>query len=290
MARIFTSGLIAAALLLVFASLGARAGQPPAPQKIVSLNLCSDIYLLMLAAPGTVRSVSFLAQDPSLSPVADKAKTLHANAGEVEELIAMHPDLVLAHEFTSPLKLGLFDKLGIETVKVSDPQSFADIRANLRRIAKALGRVDEGEEAVRRFDAVLAGTHWRESTPRARVIVYRPRGFAAGDGGLTKELLEHVGLANLSGAKDDLGAYMPLEEVLLADPDYIIVSADALQQRSLVRALLDHAAMRHFDKTHEGARIAIPSDMWSCGTPFIAGVVERLAALPRAPLEREARQ
>lgn len=273
---------------LAMAALLQLAPAEAAPQRIVSLNLCSDIYLLMLAKPGTVKAVTFLARDDSLSPVTQKAEGIPVHAGDVEELVRMKPDLVLAHAYSSPLKLAFFEKLGVPIVKTEDPQSFEDIRRNIRLVARAIGQEEKGEEAVRAFNASLEKSTRREVSKKPRVIIYRPRGLAAGeDEPLIKELLSHTGFQNAAGERGaGFGAYMPLEDVLLAAPDYLIVASDALENNSQVRALFDHEALRRYQEIKGTARIAIPSSVWTCGTPFISEAAERLAALRHV---REAR-
>ena len=44
-----------------------------AAARVASLNLCTDEYLLLLARPGEVVSVSYLSQDPLESPLWRKA-------------------------------------------------------------------------------------------------------------------------------------------------------------------------------------------------------------------------
>ena len=60
------SDLICAAAALLVAALPAVA----APRRVVSMNLCTDQVAMLLAAPGQLISVSDLAQDPRMSPMA----------------------------------------------------------------------------------------------------------------------------------------------------------------------------------------------------------------------------
>jgi iron complex transport system substrate-binding protein len=73
--------LQASLLLIALAAIIAppRAVAEPAPRRVVSINLCSDILALPLAAPGTVVSVFRLAVDPQDSPVAHLAQGLVLN-------------------------------------------------------------------------------------------------------------------------------------------------------------------------------------------------------------------
>ena len=78
--------------MAAFASLLAAS----AALRVASLNLCSDEYLLLLAHPGEVVSVSRLSQDPQESILAPLARRVAGNRGRIEDVIAArsgHPAL-----------------------------------------------------------------------------------------------------------------------------------------------------------------------------------------------------
>ena len=58
-------------LAVMLALAGPVAAQPP--QRVVSMNLCTDQLAMMLAGPGQLISVSHLGHDPAVSPMAAQA-------------------------------------------------------------------------------------------------------------------------------------------------------------------------------------------------------------------------
>ena len=62
---------------------------------VASLNLCTDEYLLLLARPHEIASVSFLSQDPLESPLWRTARRHPANRGSIEDVLARRPGVVL---------------------------------------------------------------------------------------------------------------------------------------------------------------------------------------------------
>ena len=58
-----------------------------AAASVASLNLCTDEYLLLLARPQEIASVSFLSQDPQESPLWRRARGYHSNRGSLEDVI-----------------------------------------------------------------------------------------------------------------------------------------------------------------------------------------------------------
>ena len=98
-------------LALVAGPLGAQTTD--APLRVVSMNLCTDQFALMLAAPEQLISVSYVSADPVTSPLADIASRYPLNHGSAEEIYLMRPDLVLAGPWTDPAALAMLRRLGV---------------------------------------------------------------------------------------------------------------------------------------------------------------------------------
>ena len=62
-----------------------------AAASVASLNLSTDEYLLLLARPQEIASVSFLSQDPQESPLWKQARRHHSNRGSLEDVLAQKP-------------------------------------------------------------------------------------------------------------------------------------------------------------------------------------------------------
>src|SRR6056300_563463 len=56
------------------------------PLRVVSMNLCTDQLAMMLADEGQLISVSDIATDPNMSPMAEAARAYPINHGQAEEI------------------------------------------------------------------------------------------------------------------------------------------------------------------------------------------------------------
>ena len=97
----------ALAVLLLASVVGASNA---APKRVVSLNLCADELVLRLAPPDTVKSVTWLARDPTLSNVSALAHEVPVNRGLAEDVVPLAPDLVIAGAYTTRTAVGLQKK------------------------------------------------------------------------------------------------------------------------------------------------------------------------------------
>ena len=64
---------------LAFAGSLALPAFAEAPGRVVSINLCTDQLAMMLAAPGQLVSVTYLAQDPRASVMTAEARAYPVN-------------------------------------------------------------------------------------------------------------------------------------------------------------------------------------------------------------------
>jgi iron complex transport system substrate-binding protein len=114
-------------------------GHASAPA-IVSLNPCSDAILAEVADPGQVLALSHYSRDPRSSSMdVGLARRFPATRGTVEEVLALHPDLVLGDTFLGPAARAAYDRLGIPVTQLPIAMTVADSRAQVRRIAALAG-------------------------------------------------------------------------------------------------------------------------------------------------------
>ena len=109
------------------------------PERVVSLNLCTDQLLLQLANRDRIASVTYLAGDPTISYFANRAIGLKKNHGLAEELLPLRPDLILAGAFNMRPTTSLMKRLGYRVVVFEMADSFDTLRQNIIKAGKVLG-------------------------------------------------------------------------------------------------------------------------------------------------------
>jgi len=269
---------VACLALVLLLAVDPASAEAAAPRRVVSINLCSDVLALELADPGTVRSVFRVTADPEDSPVADRARTIPLNNATAEEILAAKPDLVLAHRYSSPFTLALLARAHVPVVTVKDAASFADIRDNVREVAAALGRPERGEAWIARFDASLAASRRAAPAHPLRAVIYQDLGGAAAANTILGALLDHAGFENVVKASSgDSFVNLSIEDLIWKRPDFVAVGIYRAKEPSLAHALLAHPALAGYIRRHAHA-VDLPAKLWTCGTPFITEIADRLAA------------
>lgn len=241
-----------------------------APARVVSMNLCTDQIAMLLAAPGQLISVSDLASDPAMSPMADQARAYPPNYGRAEEIYLMRPDLVIAGEYASGSTVAMLKRLGLRVEVLPPAEDFAAIRDQINQIGSWLGRKAEAAALIADFDAGLTALAAKD--PRGRAALYYANGFTSGRKTLAGEIVAVAGYDNIAsdyGIETTTG--LPLELLVMAQPDRLITGAKWPGQ-SRSEAILDHPALA---RAAPGMAEVTDRD-WVCGTPFVLNAIEAL--------------
>lgn len=264
---------------LCCATIGTGVAAADKPMRIVTMSLCTDQLVLMLADPERIASVHWLTQDPNDSALWEQARKHPANHGLAEEILRLKPDLVIGGGYNSPFAVGSLRRLGVEVLIVQDANNFEGIRANIRLIAAVLKEEARGEALIDAFDRSLAQSRGALAVRNLRGLVYGSGGYSAGPPSLFDEVLTHLGIANLA-AGDSSGSWirMPLEDLVRAKPDVLFLGHYRPDSPSRAATVLAHPAIDRALKG--GRRLHIPTNLWNCGTPVVAeaaeAIIERL--------------
>ena len=253
---------------------GAVAAGPP--ERVVSINLCTDQLAMMLAAPGQLISISRISHDPNVSVMLEQALEYPINYGQGEEVFRLAPDLVLAGAFTSPYTVGLLRRLGVEVAQLPIVNTLDAIPENLREVGRLLGRQVEAEAVIAQFEADLATL--RADRDRAtRAALHYANNYTSGENSLAHEILTAAGFTNIAAeAGLSGGGTLAMERLIMLMPD-LVISGQPYPGASRSEEVLRHPAMEALHTRHAGHALADAE--WVCGTPAVLRAIARLAAL-----------
>lgn len=262
-------------LLAALISFGAAALSDP-PQRVVSINLCTDQLALGLVAPGQLVSVSRLAHDPNSSAMVDAARHLPSNGSGAEEVFLLRPDLVLAGTFTAADTVQMLRNLGVQVELFAPARSLDDVPKLMAQMGAALGRQDEAAAQIADFRAAMADI--QDATAlRPRAALYYVNSYTSGDRTLAGDILNAAGFDNVATeAGFERGGTLPLEHLVLLAPDVIIQGRDYPGQ-ARAEDNLDHPALRRLANTTLAG--SLTDRDWICGTPTVLNAVQTMRDL-----------
>lgn len=274
-------GGIASLAFATLAAFIAARGQAVAelPQRIVSLNMCTDQLLVDLVDRERIAAVSFLATDRTLSANAARLQGLKRVRGTAEEVLALKPDLVIAGEFTTGPTVDLLKRLGVNVLVVPLASDFEGMKDTLRTIARAAGVPERAEELIAEFDERLSEARSMVAA-RPSAIAYQVNSLASGSGTLLDAVLEAAGFHNIArDIKLGPAGRLPLEELVAAPPDLIVLANAPNDFKTVLADNLRHPAFSRL--LEKRPHVHLPMPLWMCATPRIADAVALLASMKR---------
>ncbi|MBU6395827.1 MAG: ABC transporter substrate-binding protein [Sphingomonadales bacterium] len=238
---------------------------------IVSLNPCADAILAEVTRPGQLLALSHYSADPRAASMdAAKAAQYPKTRGTLEEVLALHPDVVVDGTFVPPATAAAYQRLGLRLETLGIAGTVEESRAQIRALAALAGNLAKGEALIGRIDAALAAAAPADPA-RIPALVWEPGGIVPGDSTLIAELLRRTGFTNFAAARG-LGQadQLPLERVL-ADPPRVILAAGSDRA-------LKHPALAHLKAT---TRAPLDPRLLYCAGPTIIPAATRLAEVRR---------
>jgi iron complex transport system substrate-binding protein len=193
------------------------------PRRIVSLAPSNTEILFALGVEDRVVAVDEYSDYP---PAAAQKPTIGEYADpDLEQIVALDPDLVLATAVHAPAIVPRLEALGIPAA-VIEP---ADLDATLASIA-TIGRLAGVDAAATelvcalhaRVDAVAAAV---AGAPRPRVFFeLSPDLYTAGEGTFVDDLIARAGGENVVGGSLGPWPQLSAEAVIAADPEVILLA------------------------------------------------------------------
>lgn len=265
--------LVAAAL-----ALAAPAGAGPVPQRVVSINVCTDQLAMLIAGEGQLHSVSMLARDANSSAMPEEARAYAVNHAQAEEIFLMKPDLVLAGTYSSRATVGLLRTLGVQVEEFAPASSFDDIRRDILRAGDLLHRRQRAQVLVAELDAGLAALAAAPASGRS-IALYEANSYTTGAGTLANEIVRAAGLVNVAEEMGIVGSgRVPLEMLITARPDIVASSFRDYGRPALAQENFVHPAFAALEARSQTVAVPVPNMI--CGAPFTldaAFVLQRAA-------------
>jgi iron complex transport system substrate-binding protein len=225
--------------------------------------MCTDEYLLLLARPQEIASVSRLSRDPADSSLWRLGQQFPGNRGDLESALKSKPNLLITMGGGGKATTMIARKMGLKTLDLPYPATIADVANGMTLVARALG----DERRALSWKAHLARLQ-RARHPSRDAIFLGAGGNSVGAQSVEAEWMRLAGLRQraLPGGK------ATLEQLAIDPPAVLIRSTYRRSERSLGQTWLDHPLA----SPKRSRIVSIDGRPWTCAGPLMLGEVERL--------------
>ena len=196
--------------------------QTSVPQRIISLGPVITKTVYLLGAGDRLLADTTYCDDLPTAPKEKIGSLIQVN---VEKIISMKPDLVLASQFTKEKQIRVLKQFDIPVVQFKNPRTFEGICVNTRRLGELLGAADKAEAIIAQARAEVADIQ-KLIAPLPPKKVFIQIGIkplhTANEETFVNEFIRFSGGINIA-AHENSGVYSR-EKVVKENPDVILIS------------------------------------------------------------------
>lgn len=195
----------------------------PAPERIISLGQTITERIYLLGADRNLIADTVYCVQPEDAKQKEKVGTLlQAN---LEKIVALKPDLVIASNLARPKQLRKLKDLGIRVVQLSYPKNFSEMCRQFLELGELLGKEEKAKEIIDNTKKEVAAIRMKtRNLPKKRVFIQlgiKPLHAVTRESFLN-DYIEFAGGENIA-LNEGRGAYSR-EKVLRENPEVIIIS------------------------------------------------------------------
>ena len=218
--------------------------------------------------------------------VADIPVVNSGSETNLEEIVALAPQLVVMTKMAqTEEQVNALEAAGIR-VLITDAQTIADTYDCIALLGEVTGKAAEAEAVVSdmkaRFAAVAekaqstGKTVYFETTP----MEYGWGLYSAGKGNFMDEIGAICGLTNIFGTVDYAWPVVSEEDVINADPDYIVtIDSNGMGDADAAQVILAREGWQQLQAVQNGRVLIVGNDEFSRPGPRLADAAEALYRL-----------
>lgn len=197
------------------------------PSRIISLSPSNTEILFALQLEEKIVGVTEFCDYPPEAKTKQKVEGFQNP--NVETIVSLNPDLILADSLSGKERVEILEDYGIPVV-VLNPKSVRDVLEDIKLIGNITDRRDEAEQLTDFMEKKIqeAADKTRNcQRPKVFYLLEVQGGFwTAGSGAIIDELIYLAGGENIASTSNIKGwGIYNLEDIIKNDPDIIIISS-----------------------------------------------------------------
>jgi iron complex transport system substrate-binding protein len=197
--------------------------QQETPKRIVSLSPAITEALYVLGLEDAIVGVTIYCHKPPRAQTKEKIGTLMEP--DIEKIVSLKPDLVLAMTLTSPKEIQKLKNLGLKVVTFQIPQDFSLLCDFFLQLGRVVGKeIDSRRLIIKAKDNVSEITKKAASLPKQKILIQigsKPL-YVATNKYFINDYIKFAGGTNIF-QNAGLGS-VSMEEVIKRNPDIIIIA------------------------------------------------------------------
>ena len=264
---------------------GRSVSVPVEAKRIVSLTSAYEPILLEMVGPSRLGAVSFLSKTKGYGPNYELAKSVKVSlySYAVEKIVYLHPDLVIAPEYTSRDVLDGLEHMGIPVVIISSPKTVQETVALVERLGSVVGAEDKARDMTAKMQQDIEEVKALSADTKGQVVISMSsmEGFS-GTGSLFDDMTRVMGLVN---GPSYLG-YAPRtafteERIIEMNPDVILIPVYDKSEMAWQTLYRDNPGLQTVKAVQEHRVLPMDASNLYAGNQFIGESMKDILRIVR---------
>jgi iron complex transport system substrate-binding protein len=201
-----------------------------------------------------------------------------------EAIVELEPDLVLAAEINTPEQVQTLEDLGLTVFLLANPTTIEEMYDSLRTLAQLTEHQQETESLIESLQARVAAVEDKVSEADSQPKIFYEidstdpnKPYTAGPGTFITQLIEDAGGENIAADLEDSYPQVSIEELLVRDPDIILLGDAAYG--ATAEAVAGRTGWEGLSAVQNGKIYPFNDDLVSRPGPRLVDGLEQLAKI-----------
>lgn len=253
-------------------------------KRIVSLTLSGDEMLLGLVTENRIVGLSGkINEDKDFSYVVSQAKKFPKVESNVEKLIELEPDLVIAADWMKKDILSQIEDVVSELYIYDTPDNFEEQKKLIKDLGLILKTEKKADEIVdnmeKRLKTVQEKIKSSNNIKKPKILLYTSYETTAGKGTTFENMIELIGGINLASEVGIEGSQKISKEKLIEmDPDIIVVPIwQKDESEKFTKFFIEDSSFKNLKAIKNKKVIVVPYAVTTPTSQYIIDGIEILA-------------
>ncbi|MEG1472860.1 MAG: helical backbone metal receptor [Christensenella sp.] len=245
-------------------------------EKIVSLSPSGTEIVCALGAAKRLIGIDAFSNYPELTQSVEVVGDF--NGPDVEKIVSLEPDVVLAGNTLQKEAIDNMKKLGITVVSV-EATAFEDIAKSIELVGNIVDAQNEAKQVIGEIDAAV--TEAQKNKPKEPKSVYYAMSYGdagnwtSGPGSFINTMIELAGGKCVTEGQAAPWIEYPMEDLMVANPNIILADASMGSVGDISAA----QGYKDIDAVKNGAVYAVNADVFTRPGPRIAEAITQLSEI-----------
>jgi iron complex transport system substrate-binding protein len=246
------------------------------PRRIISLASSNTEILFALGLGDRVVGVDQYSDYPDAAK--EKPKVGSFVQPDMEKILALEPDLVLATEMHLQTVVPELERRGLTTMVVN-PKGVMAVLQDIRLVGRTTGRRDEAEKLAGSMETRIASVEARTkgTTPVRTFFELSPDLHTAGPGSFVDDMIRLAGGSNVAAGAGKEWPQLSQEALLLADPEVILLADHGSSGGQSPQSVAARPGWQQVTAVKTGRVFEIDPDLTNRAGPRVVDGLEMIA-------------